>query len=379
MEIFKLGFFSIYFFSNIKKILISSLNSGIFLDWQWKWRIYSAITMNDLLNTVNKSIQDLSQLIEDGTLLTDEDISASHNGISLLCLKNQSLLSYLESLILIIATRVQQAVSDGKELEKVADIFHKTTESSIVHRVCLEKGIKGLEAKISYQIDKLIREHVKTEEQAKKAAQVAAQNNDSGHNKVDSESDIDESDQDELSYKPHPTHLLGQRTGAIIPTGSVKRNENEIDSDSDNGSKKYRIPKMSAVSMADEGRGKQRASHKQKNALLDEYINESSELPTAEPSIGSTIMDHGRGGERTERDRRKQQEVQQYEEENYTRLQGLSSKQERRAARQRQRDAYGKSFFGEDWSFLGKDNSSDRPKRKKGSSAWEKAKKRREA
>jgi U3 small nucleolar ribonucleoprotein protein LCP5 len=326
--------------------------------------------MNDLLDTINKSIHELSQSIEDNLILTEEDIVASQNGISLLSLKNQSLLSYLESLVLIIATRVQQAVSDGKDLDKVEKIFRSSVESSIVHRVTLEKGVKGLEAKINYQIDKLIRAHLKTQEQAEEATKKAEleDGEDSGD---------EDSDQDELSYKPHPTHLLGQRTGAVIRSSNSKRPD-EPGSESDSGPKKYRIPKISAVSMTDEGRSKQRSSRQQKNALMEEYINESSELPRAEPSIGSTIVDHGRGGERTERERHKQREIQQYEEENYTRLQGLSNKQERRAARQRQRDAYGKSFFGEDWSFLGRENS-DRPKRKQSSSAWERAKRRKEA
>lgn len=322
--------------------------------------------MDDILTTINKSVKDLSQSIDQHTIFTADDVEYSKDGISLLALKNQALLSYLESLVVIIAARIQQALSgDEKDSAEIKKIFDSAVQSSVIQRVTLEKGVKGLEAKISYQIDKLIRAYLKTKEQAEKPTQVVET----------PEGDVSDSDEDDLNYKPQPTHLLGERKGAVVK--SSKRVES--DQDYDECSKKYRIPKISAVTMVEDRHTKEKSTRRQKNALMEEYIKESSDMPRTEYSIGSTILDHGRGGERTEKQRSKEQEVQRYEEENYTRLQGLSQKQERRAARIRQRDAYGKSFFGEDWSFLGRPyrNDSDRPKRKKSASAWEKAKRRR--
>jgi U3 small nucleolar ribonucleoprotein protein LCP5 len=301
--------------------------------------------MDELLNTISSSLDSVSSTIGDGSIFSDDSIIGSSEGISLLSLKNHALLSYLHNLVLIIGARV--AATEDKQVTSIVD---NAVKSTIVQRVVLEKGIKGLESKLAYQIEKVLRAYSKSNEGQKTI--------DNGSSDVvEQESD---SDDDVLNYKPNPLALNG---------GDANREEKPTNEKAE----KYQAPKIAAVTPFT----KERKTRKHRNIAMDEYINDMSVAPTAEPSIGSTIMDQGRGGERTEFDRKKQKELQNYEEENYTRLPGLSKKQEKRAARQRQRDAFGKSFMGEDWSFLGQKGGNSGSKRKqKQTSIWDRTKKR---
>ncbi|ANB14365.1 Lcp5p [Sugiyamaella lignohabitans] len=333
--------------------------------------------MDALLETINTSITSLTQSIDDGTSFSDESIAKIPEGISLLALKNDTMLSYLHNVILIIAGKLSLASTDDNESEKdVAEIIRKATEASVTQRVVLEKGVKGLETKIAYQIEKVLRAHSKLQQEAEQKQQQLAEDEVNGQ--ADKEEEVDsDSDDDALNFKPNPMALKGANDDSA--EGDRRNGIRSKDpAKSSSSTEKYKAPKIAAVTPFSKEQPKGR---KQRNSTMEEYIREMSTAPLAEPSVGSTIMDNGRGGERTERDRAKQKEVQNYEEENYTRLQGLSQKQEKRAARQRQRDAFGKSLFGEDWSFLDRKStnsgvSSSSKRNKQSSSVWERTKKR---
>lgn len=295
--------------------------------------------MDPLLDSVDSAISSVSKIISEK--LSDELISdASENGISLLSLKNFAMLSYIQNLAMLIGARIQQD----------EEAYNKFLQKVVTQRVVLEKGIKGLESKISYQLEKVIRAHLKdtiAKEQEEEQAQAKAlAGSESESSEDDDESSSDE-EEDELNYRPQPARL----NSTSIKKSASDRSKAGA-SDRTKAGAKYQAPKLApAVPFSDKKEPRERKS---RNTAVEEYIRETANAPIAEPSIGSTIMDHGRGGERTERDRRKLKEVQQYEEENFTRLPGLSKKQEKKAARQRQSDAITKSFFGEDWSFLDK-------------------------
>jgi U3 small nucleolar ribonucleoprotein protein LCP5 len=312
--------------------------------------------MNEALDTILSASQATQEIIRDGLWAQDDSLLQTKDGISLLSLKNHELLGYLHSLVYIIAGKI--ALTESEDAERDIKVIDEAIKSSIVHRISMEKGIKGLENKIAYQIEKVLRAYQKaTTDDNTEAAQP---------NNVDSDSE------DELNYRPNPMALQASKGGLAGSKKSPKGRGADEDED-DSHTKKYEAPKIAAVAPFQ----KERTSRR-RNATMEEYIQESSAAPVAEPSIGSTIMDHGRGGERTDRDRKKQKEIQDYEEENYVRLPGMSKKQAKRAARQRQRDAFGRNLFGEDWSFL--DRKSDgiaesSKRRKKDMSVWERAKK----
>lgn len=104
---------------------------------------------------------------------------------------------------------------------------------------------------------------------------------------------------------------------------------------------------------------------------MEEYLKYSSSAPMVEQSIGSGILEHGRGGEKTDRDRKREEEVQRYEEDNFVRLPGANKKE-----RSKLKKARAGAFFGEDWG-VGGDIGEATKRKRGGSSMWEKSKKRR--
>ena len=280
--------------------------------------------MEEALNSIKTAIAGLSKLVDDGTLISSSIISESKDGVSLLSLKNHALLSYLHNLALIIASHVERSRTskDASNYKDIDEIRQKAIEGTITQRVTLEKGVKGLESKISYQLEKVLRANIKAQKMAEESI------NNKAKPKKTSADDNSDSDDDVLNYRPNPNALVGAKEETDISSSTTE---------------KYKVPKISAVTPFAKDHSA-RASRKQRNTVMDEYIQQASEIPAAEPSIGSTIMDSGRGGERTERDLKKEKQIQSYEEENYTRLPGLSKKQAKKAARQRQRNAQENSW-----------------------------------
>lgn len=322
--------------------------------------------MDSQLKTIVSVIDRLNERIDNGTLVSEESITGSSNGISLLSLKHHSLLSYIHNLVAITSAQVARSEEDNST--NVNEIRDKAIRNTITDRITLEKGVKGLEAKIAYQIEKVTKAYSKAQEEAKK--EVSSTTLSSARNKGNDDDEDEDDDDDKLNYRPNPSALLGR------PTSTTSSDPSERYSSASD--MKYSAPKISATTpFAKDHESK--TGRKQKNATMEEFVKEASSAPIAEPSIGSTIMDSGRGGERTEKERRKQAEIQRFEEDNFTRLAGLSKKQTKRAAKQRQLDAQTKNFFGEDWGFSNKNNSNleNATKRKqKASSVWERTKKR---
>lgn len=275
------------------------------------------------LKSLTEGVLKLAEALENNEIVKKEDIQECDNGISLFALKNDALLSYINNIALIIAGQIKRSLGEETQSE-----LENSVKRTIEQRVTLEKGIKGLEAKISYQVDKALRAYRKSLE----TAEVEAEQN------SDSEDDL-------TSFRPNVSQL---------------QSKSDDESDDEETTKKYRVPKIAATTQFSKDRKSRR-----RDFTMEEYIQDTQDAPIAEPSIGTTIKDHGRGGMSTDKDRRKAREVQTYEEDNFTRIQNVSSKQARRDARQRQRDAMSKSFFGEDWGFL--QDGSGNKRRPKGS------------
>ncbi|GME78025.1 unnamed protein product [Ambrosiozyma monospora] len=109
---------------------------------------------------------------------------------------------------------------------------------------------------------------------------------------------------------------------------------------------------------------------------MDEYLQDISEAATVESSIGATITDNGRGM-KSAKQLAKEEEIRNYEEENFIRLPNAQTKENKREKMKRARN----EFMGEDWSmftnnreFEGQQNTQGKKKRRV--SAWERAKKR---
>lgn len=281
-------------------------------------------------------------------------------GVSLLGLKNDSLLGYLHNIVLVILAHIER-IGKYNNSSEIEGNRKKAIEGTIVQRVCLEKGVKPLEKKLNYQLDKIVRTYVKMEaEQANREKETEAtheQGNESANSEEESASLEEE---DALSYKPDAKAFLKQSNGKMPASASAM----------EKGTDKYRPPKITAmVPQLEEAREKRPRNRKLQS--MEEYIQEASDAPHLESSIGSTIEGQGRYGVKTNYDREKEKEVENYEEENFTRLPTSVLKKSSKKRQQQNKDI----FAGEDWSIFNKNrdyNESSR-KRKQGT-AWDRVK-----
>ena len=292
------------------------------------------------------------------------------DGISLLDIKNEILLSYLQNLVFLLILKIRGVSDPAQQQVEDMNLNAAVIKKLVELRVYTEKGVRPLEGRLKYQIDKVLLA-------ADDAKRHAPPKNSSGSKKVrgakatdrldndESDSEISNSGSDgrravaepssdkgkidELSYRPNIAALVQKSEPTATKTSSSRSNNLT------NGT--YKPPRITPVvmprSITNSKRDKE-IHRRQKSYLLDEYvISELSSAPIAEPSIGSnnTILKRGRGSN-SARDHEKQKERSEYEERNLSRLPD-ESKADRRKARGRGELERKNQYGGEDWSGLG--------------------------
>lgn len=336
----------------------------------------SAISLDEVLKVITsafkatkESIADLESQVDNAlnhpalikSLLEKLGTSSPEN-VSLLSLKNSSLLSYINNLAIIVLAHLER-IKEGNNFDDVNQIRHEAIERSIVQRACVEKGVKPLERKLNYQFDKMVRTFTRMEED--ESRRIEKLNDDRNNDSLASASEEDdneseEEDGDAMSYRPDIRSLMQLRT------------KKKLEENSNDRAEKYVPPKISAV--APPSITKPKDGQVRKLQSMEEYLAETSEAPQFETSIGSTIVGHGRGGVKTKHERNKELEIQRYEEENFTRLPSTMTK---KSAKGRHKDMVD-NFAGENWSMFNNSNTMDATSRKrKPKTAWDKIKKQR--
>jgi U3 small nucleolar ribonucleoprotein protein LCP5 len=315
----------------------------------------------------------LRSSLETALLPNSINILPPANGISLLDLKNELFLSYLQNLVFLILIKLRHATSGDKKTsgEKSGNLNEEVTKKIAELRLYIEKGVKPLEGKLKYQIDKVVKaaENVTRAEapvtngamkkiKQKKKKRRADKSEDSersssSESEEDDDASVSVSEIDELSYRPNPAALIRPQQDRI---------EKGRDEPADGI---YRPPRITATAMPTT-RGKEEKAERRpnKSATLDEFIaTELSTAPIAEPSIGSTIVAGGRKL-KTQRERDADDERRRYEEAHLTRL-PKESKKDRAKNGGRDRGGFG----GEDFRNLeaGLDRIGGLVRRKEGS------------
>ncbi|MCJ1249298.1 hypothetical protein MMC30_006521 [Trapelia coarctata] len=331
----------------------------------------TATTLNILLATLTESLKSaVCSLPEKSTIAPPTD------GISLLDTKNELLLSYLQNLVFLIILKLRDVSSSGSSVtdadekqngHEAGSIREEVVKKLVELRVYLEKGVKPLEGRLRYQIDKVVR--AAEEDAAKNAAisqpQARLSNGKAsgqgsraanGHKRKsgsESESESDMSDAssasgnsdkeaysapaiDPLAYRPNPSALT-------LPARSTPQTST---SKSDNI---YRPPRITptALPTTTSQRSTSTAKRPSKSATLDEFVaTELSAAPMAEPSIGSTIVGGGRRS-KSAKEREMENERSRYEERNYVRLPTEGKKKKGKGGKER--NEYG----DEEWRGLG--------------------------
>ncbi|KAF2483429.1 hypothetical protein BDY17DRAFT_243003, partial [Neohortaea acidophila] len=324
----------------------------------------------DVLSDLTTATQSAITALPDPTTLLPPD-----NGISLLDIKNDLFLSYLQALALR-NLNVVRAVKDGKSLAETKKLNSEITRKLVEQRVYIERGVWPLESKIKYQIDRVVKaadddeRAGKLKADAKKVKELAKMNGRDESEEEDSD-DEDESDseaeEDEVAatmHRPDPSRFAQSNVDA--------ERERQVD---EGGEGVYRPPRISATSMPTTETKERKERRPGRSATLDEYVStELSQAPLAVPSIGSTITSGGRKTKDAKQLAR-EQERQNYEETHLVRL-PPESRKERSKNQRRDR---GGGFGGEEWRELGDsvDRIGDLTRRKGKDNALDRSRKRR--
>lgn len=244
------------------------------------------------------------------------------DGISLFDTKNELLLAYLQNMVFLIYIKLQNlhsVTTQSSQDPTTSDVTKKLLEL----RLYLEKGVRPLEGKLKYQLDKLLA----TASDADAAAAKSKVPN--GHSKTkaptasaqeDASSSSSDSDPDpptnspppqtsDLSHRPNPSDF-------VLPSRYPRKDEARPDGI-------YRPPRVAPTALPTTDGSAKRAKPPRKSAAVDSFIREEmTDAPVAEPSIGAGSRMRGKAKERED-------ERQAYEEQRLMRLPN-EKKQKRR-------------------------------------------------
>lgn len=318
---------------------------------------------------------------------TDASIDPPQQGISLLNTKSELLLSYLHNLVFLTIFQLRglsaEDSADGENQSLREDVVKKLTEL----RVYLERGVRPLEGRLKYQVDKVVKAAEDAERDGRNApgptktktkkapkSDEDEDEDDSGSEEASSgsedEESEDEEDIDEMAYRPNVSAFSQGVEAQAKPTKS-DITEQKAPSDGI-----YRPPKIMPTALPTTERREREDRRPRRSNVIDEFVNaEMSSAPTMEASIGSTIRSGGRHT-RSQKEKDREEERRAYEETNFVRLPKLSKEEQKK---QRGRRGLESTFGGEDWKGLteGADRIARLTQRGKGSgSALDKSRKR---
>ncbi|KAB8256328.1 hypothetical protein BDV32DRAFT_129249 [Aspergillus pseudonomiae] len=334
----------------------------------------------------NSGLQNISALLETitGCLTTagsslpkdkrdtpsEVSIEPPQDGISLLDTKSDLLLSYIHNLVFLVLFQLR-GLSKDRDSDAEADqsLREETVKKLAELRVYLDRGVRPLEGRLKYQIDKVVKAAEDAERAERTAAKTkATQAEDSGSdNESASEdssdgegdsaegSDDDQEDIDEMAYRPNVSAFAKK----VEPEARAEKSTKNAPSDGI-----YRPPKIMPTALPTTETRERRERGPRRSTVIDEFVNaEMSSAPMAEPSIGSTIV-HGGRHTKSKKEREHEAERTTYEETNFIRL-AKESKKDRAKRGGQAKGTYG----GEEWRGLteGADRISRLTRRAKGS------------
>ncbi|ERT03217.1 U3 small nucleolar ribonucleoprotein LCP5 [Sporothrix schenckii 1099-18] len=325
-------------------------------------------TLPQLLESLQKSVVSVSDATPKLSALTPPE-----DGLSLLDVKNELLLSYLEHMVFLILLKLRRVASsspsdsDADLSLETSDLGQSVVKKLVELRLYLEKGVRPLEEKLRYQVEKALRAAEEVERTAKQktdeAEAAAAESDSDSDSDADSDSGSDaEDDEDEdaafgnedeeSASRPNRSAFVRPATStAAAAAAKAKVGGSGAEADSSSVGV-YRPPKIAPTMMPTTERREKRARGPLKSATMDEFIaDELSTAPIAELSVGANIAGRGRHMT-TAAERQREDERREYEEANFVRM-PKTSKKERAKRAAEQGGSSQMSFGGEEWRGLG--------------------------
>lgn len=308
--------------------------------------------------TLPALLTSLKQSLSSALDVTPKIAAVEHqkDGISLLDVKNELLLSYLQNLIFLILLKLRNAKPGSSDDDDNVSTLDESVRSKLVElRLYLERGARPLEEKLRFSIDRFLRT-ADDAERERKAREAAVEEQDDSDSDSASEKDDDddaESEDEQTTRKPskHGKASAAPNFSNLVDDVATAKRAKEADP-----SGIYRAPKRDRQVMDQPSRrGEKPDRHRRpagRSHTMDEFVqSELSAAPLAEPSVGTTIVQGGRKT-KTAAQRRTEDERREYEETNYVRLPKESKKD--RAARAKAEGRSGRmTFGGEEWHNLG--------------------------
>ncbi|KAF4974516.1 hypothetical protein FZEAL_8584 [Fusarium zealandicum] len=301
--------------------------------------------------TLPALLTSLTQSLSSALEVTPKLAAIEHqkDGISLLDVKNELLLSYLQNLVFLILLKLRNSKTDAENTDEDDSELDESVRSKLVElRLYLERGARPLEEKLRFSIDRFLRT-ADDAEREKKAREMRAK---------EPESEEDDSDDEETSHKPGDLSAA-PKFGKLVDDVAARAAKGD-----EGAAGVYRPPKRDKQVM-DGPQRRDRERRPNKSHTMDEFVtSELSAAPLAEPSIGTTIVQGGRKM-KTDAQRKEEAERRDYEEMNFTRLPKESKKDRAQKAKQSGRSSR-MQFGGEEWHDLGEGvNRIDRLTRRK--------------
>lgn len=329
---------------------------------------FTTMATSTALSEVLESFQTAAQAATQG-LPTSDSLLPPENGITLFDTKNEIFLSYLQALALR-NLNVIRSIQTGADVEGAQKLSDDITKKLVEHRVYLERGVRPLEQKIKYQVERVVKAADDDERAvAQKAKQIvtakgkaAAESEDEDEEESDSDAELGA---DMTGFQPRAATMGAKRDD---------RDSSRREKSQDDGV--YRPPRISATAMPTADRKDRAERRPGRSRTLDEYVStELSTAPLAQPSIGSNLAAGGRQTKNVKQ-MREEAERRDYEETNLVRLPGMSKKERAKKGLGKPKDG---GFGGEEWRGLGDnvDRIGNLTRRKGKDNAVDKSRKRR--
>lgn len=300
--------------------------------------------------TLPALLTSLTQSLSSALEVTPRIASIEHqkDGISLLDVKNELLLSYLQNLVFLILLKLRNSKSDTDGSDEDDAQLDESVRSKLIEmRLYLERGARPLEEKLRFSIDRFLRtaDDAERERKAKEMGLNAANGSDSEAGSDAKDDDEVDSDAGQISHRPGK-QSAAPNFGTLVDDVAGKPWKG-----TDDASGVYRPPKRDRQVM--DAAQRQKANRRpNKSHTMDEFVeSELAVAPMAEPSIGTTIVQGGRKM-KTTADRKEEAERRDYEEMNFVRLPKESKKDRAQKAKQTGRSNR-MMFGGEEWHNLG--------------------------
>ncbi len=281
-------------------------------------------------------------------------VSPPEGGLSLLDVKNDLLLSYLQNLVFLIVLKIRNGKRPSPdESEGSLELRDAAVKKLVELRLFMEKGVRPLEEKLRYQIEKALRAAEDEERKVATGKSREKEQSDESGSEAGSDaaeegsSDGDEgaSDEERQPERPDPKRALPNRAAFLRPSAGPEAPEK-----ASNGV--YRPPRIAPTVMPTTDRREKAERRPLKSATMDEFIaDELSTAPIIQPSIGTNIQGRGRHL-KTASEQKADQERKDYEERNFVRLPKESKTERTKRAKTEGRSGRMR-FGGEEWLGLG--------------------------